>query len=141
MDRQHDDAHRKSPDGWAQMDDILPEQFHAEGVALRDPERRLRLAVLEDAIRELERYRGIVGGRARREDALAWFASDDREQPFSFANVCDALGLDPDYIRRGLARWRLMQHPGAPGAVAPSLPRFVSRRVQPRPRVDRRRAA
>lgn len=139
MDRQHDDAHRKSPDGWAQMDDILPEQFHAEAVALGDPERRLRLAVLEDAIRELQRYGGAASGRARYEDALAWFASDDRDEPFSFASVCDALRLDPGYIRRGLARWRLS--PGRPGAVAPSLPRFVSRRVQPRLRMDRRRAA
>ncbi len=127
-------------DGWAQLDGILPEQFSAEVHALGDPERRLRLAVLEDAIRYFERYGDATGGRARTlyEDAADWFTSPDRSEPFAFENVCDALEIDPDYIRQGLARWRLARYAGRPGA---SLPRFVSRRTPPRWRVRPRRAA
>jgi len=43
--------------------------------------------------------------RALYEDAVDWFSSPDRSEPFSFENVCDALRLDPDYVRRGLRRF------------------------------------
>ncbi len=89
-------------------DVILPAQFHTEARALPDPERRLRLAVLEDAIRYFQRYLDATDCRERvlYEDAVDWFSSPDRSEPFSFENVCDALHLDPDYIRQGLCRWR-----------------------------------
>ncbi len=127
-------------DGWADMDVILPAQWQAEAHALGDPERRLRLAVLEDAIRYLQRYGGATSGRERTlyEDAADWFASPDRSEPFAFENVCEALGLDPEYIREGLYRWRTAHRDGL--APAP-IPRFVSRRVAPRLRVRPRRAA
>jgi len=85
---------------------ILPEQCPPAGTALAAPERRLRLAILEDASRYYRQYYGATDGRARvlYEDAADWFASPDRSGPFSFENVCDALGLDPHYVRRGLAR-------------------------------------
>lgn len=89
-------------------DIILPQQFSAAGSALAVPERRLRLAILEDALRYYRQYFGASERRARVlcEDAADWFASPDRSEPFSFENVCDALGLDPHYLRRGLQRWR-----------------------------------
>lgn len=127
-------------DGWAGMDMILPAQWQAEVHALHDPERRLRLAVLEDAILCYQRYGDATDRRARvlYEDAADWLASPDRSEPFAFENVCDALGLDPDYIRQGLQRWWTARRDGlAPAA----LPRFVSRRVSPRLRVRPRRAA
>ncbi len=39
-----------------------------------------------------------------REDALAWFASDDRLWPFSFLNICDVLDLDAHWLRARLAQ-------------------------------------
>ena len=64
-------------------------------------ERRLMLAVLIDAIRGLTRDPPLAANlsHARRRDR-AWLASTDHTQPFSFLSICDALGLNPDYIRR-----------------------------------------
>lgn len=89
-------------------DIILPEQFFPARSALAEPECRLRLAVLEHAVRSYQQYDGTGGRRAHRfyEDAAEWFASPDRSEPFSFENVCEALGLDPDAVRRRLQRWR-----------------------------------
>jgi hypothetical protein len=88
--------------------DVLPVQFFAEVGALRDPERRLRLAVLKNALRYFQEYASSSDARRRLlyEDAADWFFDPDRSEPFSFENVCDALSLDPDYIRSGLRRWR-----------------------------------
>src|SRR5215468_3981998 len=36
------------------------------------------------------------------EMAEAWIAAVDREWPFSFQNVCEALGIDPDALRAAL---------------------------------------
>jgi len=61
------------------------------------PELTLMLAVLEDAIacyrRTLKRPRQNPEILARQ--AEFWFRLDDWESPFSFNNICDALGLDP----------------------------------------------
>ena len=77
------------------------------------PEQRLMAAVLEDAIRELQlRQRGASDAWAtwRREpvrtagdrETTAWFASGDRWWPYSFENICEALGLDAGTLRRRL---------------------------------------
>ncbi len=39
-----------------------------------------------------------------RSDAVAWLGSTDRDWPFSFENICDALDMDPGHVRRELAR-------------------------------------
>lgn len=39
-------------------------------------------------------------------EAEEWFFIDDHHWLFSFVHICLVLGLDPDYIRRGLRRWR-----------------------------------
>jgi hypothetical protein len=36
---------------------------------------------------------------------------DDGDWLFSFANICDILGLSPAYIRAGLLRWKERQRP------------------------------
>ena len=102
------DTDAKRPDYWTQTDVILPEQLHAQVAALSDPERRLRLAVLEDALRYFQRHLDSTDrrGRVLYEDAVDWFSSPDRSEPFAFENVCDALNLDAEYVRQGLCRWR-----------------------------------
>lgn len=72
------------------------------------PEKRLQLAVLEDAVMVFRRCVFAPGGRARRllGEVEAWFASDATDSPFAFETVCDTLGLDAAYVRRGLERWR-----------------------------------
>jgi hypothetical protein len=95
-------------DDWTEDEILLPVQLTRHAPRLREPERRLRLAVLEDAIRYFQRYLHATDkrGRALYEDALDWFASPDRSEPFSLENVCDALGVDAEYVRGGLRRWR-----------------------------------
>ena len=118
------DTQPRSLDDWTGADVILPAQLTEQIPMLDEPERRLRLAVLEDAIRYVQRYRNTTDKRRRAlyEDALDWFTSPDRSDPFSFENVCDALGFDPDYLRRGLRRWR--------DAGAAQLPRVVTSGVR-----------
>jgi hypothetical protein len=60
----------------------------------------LMTAVLEDGIRN---YCGRIGWR--RAEAEAWIRSN-RRTPFSFVVVCEALGLEPDAVRRALPRLR-----------------------------------
>lgn len=60
------------------------------------PEKRLALAVLADAVRQVRE------GRATDEEA--WFASPAVDHPFAFVRICELLGLDPDDLRRGLGR-------------------------------------
>jgi hypothetical protein len=68
----------------------------------------LMLAVLEDA---LTTYKvGLASPvPAKRVEAFrveAWTASEDVDWPFSFLNVCQVIGVSPDYIRRCMTRWR-----------------------------------
>ena len=88
---------------------ILPEQFYASSTngQVQDGEVALRRAILEDAIRCFQRRFVGKGRRVRRlaQEAEEWFAADDADWPFSFVNICAVLGLEPDYIRRGLKRW------------------------------------
>jgi hypothetical protein len=67
-------------------------------------ERQLMLAVLADAVRSYLGNRGARDGESRAlfRETLAWFASADQTTLFSFASICDALDIDPDYVRRML---------------------------------------
>lgn len=64
-------------------------------------QRALRAAVLIDAIRCLVGAAGVRERRAR-QSALRWILSRDAMAPFSFHNLCEALGLDPSRLRRSL---------------------------------------
>jgi hypothetical protein len=70
------------------------------------PETALMYAVLEDAFlcfhKQFEKERRFV--QCARE-AEQWFFSDDSHWLFSFVSVCDALGLEPEYIRKKLKHW------------------------------------
>ena len=70
-------------------------------------ELRLALAVLEDALDCLERYKDSREFLARlfRWEALQWLESRDRLPVFSFENVCFLLDLDPEKTRRTVGRW------------------------------------
>jgi hypothetical protein len=61
----------------------------------------LMLAVLQNGI---ESYMGPLG-RARTE-AESWVNTEARRSPFSFAVVCETLGLEPDAARTALQRMR-----------------------------------
>jgi len=83
---------------------ILPEQ--ATPRRALDPERRLMLAVLHEAVL------AYLAGEARTtrtgmNEIEAWFGSDDATWPYAFGNLCDALGLDRTAVRRALLLQRL----------------------------------
>jgi hypothetical protein len=78
------------------------------GASCIEPERRLMLAVLQEAV---DCFQENVFGRGRKAEELFkeaedWFFDDDQEWPFSFLTICETCGLDPDYFRSGLLRWK-----------------------------------
>lgn len=90
-------------------DTVLPAQFWTTLADPRtEPEKRLMVAVLEEAISV------VVNGAARDGDergaavreAERWLASDDRAGPFAFASICDVLDLDTGRVRQALNGWQ-----------------------------------
>ena len=35
-----------------------------------------------------------------------WLFEDDHEWSYSFINICEAVDMDPEYLRKGLLQWR-----------------------------------
>jgi hypothetical protein len=110
---------------------MLPSQYFggANVDASFQPEKRLMLAVLEDAVGTFQKY---VNARERNgqhlyEEVEEWFDSDDQEWPYSFVNVSQALGLDVAYLRSGLHRWRDRQRSAQ--STGGNVVRFPFRRV------------
>jgi hypothetical protein len=92
---------------------ITPEQ-HRDRVmpeCTDQPEVRLMLAVMEDAVATYQRYAVDPGRRNQRlfEEAQSWIESTDTSWPYSFENICTALRMEPEILRRGLETWREKQ--------------------------------
>ncbi|MGH7961030.1 MAG: hypothetical protein ACRERD_04280 [Candidatus Binatia bacterium] len=89
---------------------VLPEQFYGNPVEAYtgSPEAALMRAVLEDAFNCFHKQFVTSGRNAQRlaREAEEWFFTNDDQWPFSFVQICTVLGLDPEYIRLGLKRWR-----------------------------------
>jgi hypothetical protein len=83
------------------------------------------LAVLEDALDCFQKYATARDGHAQQlfDEAHAWIVSSDRGWFFSYENICETLEINPEYLRRGLERWRSQQFSGArTRAVKPEPP-------------------
>lgn len=104
-----------------QPDTLLPDQFldtfrrklHLE------PEKKLMLAILEDAVACFQKYLTARDGKGKAQfrDTDEWIYRGGDSGVFSFDLVCETLGLEPNYLRRGLAQWkqqRLAQAAPAP---------------------------
>ena len=101
--------HRHGDRQWEDSFPLLPEQFAetARALEVAEPERRLLLAVLCDAIVVLQRrVVGTAGSPTRPNEAERWILSDDRRWLYSFVNVCEALDLAHEPLRRALLAWR-----------------------------------
>lgn len=89
-------------------DTCLPTQFYGnKGLSRQlEGEKRLMLAILKDAVECLEKYRESTGsyGRDLYHDSLEWVEDKDTGWLFSFTNICDLLGFDPDYLREFLLK-------------------------------------
>ncbi|HZO82224.1 MAG TPA: hypothetical protein VFB33_11075 [Candidatus Binataceae bacterium] len=92
-------------DSFNASDLILPSQFfELVGKTRFSCEQRLMLAVLADAINILHDWRAAASVRKRRlfAEAARWVMAHGSNVPFSFDNVCDALEINPDALRRRL---------------------------------------
>jgi hypothetical protein len=95
------------------MIDILVPAEHTSRAGVRgaEPQRRLMAAVLQavvddcrgGSVHRRSRGDGPIEARGIRR-AIAYVASTDRAWPFSFENLCDALGLNADGLREELGR-------------------------------------
>jgi hypothetical protein len=71
------------------------------------PEKKLMLAVLEDAVRCFQTHHTARRGHHKREfeKAQRWLFGFGGDWVFSFESICSTLELNPQYVRSGLARW------------------------------------
>ena len=93
-----------------QPDTLLPDQYldtfrrklHLE------PEKKLMLAILEDAVACYQKYLFTRDskGKALFHEAEEWIEEPGGASVFAFDSVCETLGLNPDYLRRGIAEWK-----------------------------------
>jgi len=133
-----------------QPDTLLPDQYldtfrrklHLE------PEKKLMLAILEDAVACFQKYLFARDskGKAQFRDTEDWIFQGTDLGIFSFDIVCETLGLEPNYVRRGLAHWKKQRVAQQTQAQVISLrpPRDKLRRgpaLSGRPKPRLRRAA
>ena len=85
---------------------IVPEQFFdlTPGRHVPGGVRRLMVAILEDAICVYRKHRRAATRDRRRlhHRARRWFESEDRSSVFSFLRITEALGIEPDLVKRAL---------------------------------------
>lgn len=96
-----------------QPDTLLPEQYldtfrrklHLEA------EKKLMLAILEDAVACFQKYVFARDGKGKAlfRETEEWVLEQQGDWLFSFANVCETLGFEPDYLRQGLLKWKQHQ--------------------------------
>jgi hypothetical protein len=99
---------RAGENRWDEAYPLLPAQYAElyQRSELPQPERRLMLAVLSDAIVLFQTRGPQLTQRRDLEDAKRWILSDDRVWAFSFVNVCDTLGIAFEPLRRALLKGR-----------------------------------
>jgi hypothetical protein len=92
--------------GLFEPDVLLPVQYFdlLRRKAPIEPEKRLMWAVLEDAVECYRRHVGDGKGKPNGEfdEVESWILDPDGDWFFSFENICATLGIDADYLRRGL---------------------------------------
>lgn len=104
---------RGVPQMWSGVSDdvlipeaALPSQFGDIWHRSRaiSPERALALAVLWEAVFDLEKFRFAARRRQQRLywEAYEWVASIDRRWPYSFVNLCELLDMRPNAVRQQL---------------------------------------
>ena len=93
-----------------QPDTVMPHQYLETFRRLTQlqPEKRLMLAVLEDGVACFQKYVTARDGRGKRlfQETEEWILEEPSERLFCFANACETFGLDTDWFRQGLMRWK-----------------------------------
>ena len=94
----------------SQPDTLLPDQYldtYRHKLHL-EPEKKLMLAILEDAVACYQKYffAKDIKGKVAFQEAAEWIQQEVGESIFAFDSVCEGLGLNPKYVRRGLETWK-----------------------------------
>ena len=93
-----------------QPDTLLPDQYldTFRRKLYLEPEKKLMLAILEDAIACFQKYAFARDsrGKALFNEADEWIQQGAVGGIFAFDSVCEVLGLNPSYLRQGLAAWK-----------------------------------
>lgn len=93
-----------------QPDTLLPDQYLEtfRRKAHLEPEKRLMLVILEDAIACFQKYLFARDGKGKAlfREAEEWVMEEGSHWLFSFENICELLELEPGYVRQGLVRWK-----------------------------------
>lgn len=93
-----------------QPDTLLSAQYfdNMRRRTLLEPEKRLMLAILEDAVNCFQENLSAESGKRKIlfNDVEQWIRADGSDWVFSFDHICEALGFTPAYVRQGLLRWR-----------------------------------
>ena len=93
-----------------QPDIILPSQYRdsQQRRTPQDPDKRLMLAILEDAVGCFRNGLNVRDHRRRElsKDSEAWIREENGDRLFSFEHVCDILGVDARSIRNELLKWQ-----------------------------------
>jgi len=120
------DVHRYSDDALPSPMEpraLMPAQFFTqrERRNAQDSIRRLMYAILEDAVSVYTSE--VRSSRQSRtfQQTRRWLDSNDRTWIFSFLRICEALDLDPEYIRRGVRSRIGGARPAARPAAASSV--------------------
>lgn len=97
-------------------DAITPGQYFegARSDAAIRPIKRLMLAVLEDGLHCFQAYAAASRGVRRQifVETEAWLFDRKADGPFAFETICHTLGIEPNFLRKGLRHWRLQQLTG-----------------------------
>jgi hypothetical protein len=123
----------------------MPSQYYEllAGRSILEAEKRLMLAILEDAVSCYQKNAGAARSRSKRlfDEATEWIFEEGSSWVFSFESICDVLGIDADFLRDGLRRWK-DEHLASGATVAPRFSRVrlrAARRHKILPFRERRR--
>ena len=96
------------------------------------PERELMAAILEEALADYQRCWKARDKKAmeRFADAQAWILESGSEWIFSFVNCCEALSIEPDYLRQRLLRSNQGKHTRPSSAAAIQRQKTQPRRLR-----------
>jgi hypothetical protein len=92
-------------------DVLIPSQYLANTKSknYQEPEKKLLLAVLEDALWCFQN--GLLRRENKKQRVLSmeaeeWIMEESGEWLFSFNEICQLLGLEPRYVRKRLIGWK-----------------------------------
>jgi hypothetical protein len=83
------------------LEDLAKKSFH-------HGEEALMFAVLKSATEDFQTYVNARDRKGKRlfDEAEEWLLEKDSDSLLCFESICEVLRLQPDYLRKGLLRWK-----------------------------------